>query len=268
METGVRESDYASGSPSDRLADWKPLIGGQPMPNANGEPGDNQAGEPNAGSDELAHLKARIERLETQLAQLEDRDAMERQVTERVINTLTQVKTPALPAKSAETASQSRESAPIHTPADRADPFDFTSPPPVYREPEVAKSKPAPSVNTGTAAGQALAVFTQAAPNQGANWKYWWSKIPILTELGLMVRMYFDPRYRLSRFAQFGVPTLLGLMLMNYFTFSFFFNFPLLGAFFERGVLVVLAVLLYKVLAREVGRYELVLDYIRRYSPR
>jgi hypothetical protein len=87
-------------------------------------------------------------------------------------------------------------------------------------------------------------------------------------EVRLMARMYVDPRYRLSRVAQFGVPIVLSLMVLNYLLFAFW-SLPLLSLVFpfvERLVLIVLAVALYKLLSREAARYEAVLAYLSRYG--
>ncbi|MFO0852623.1 MAG: hypothetical protein U0871_29285 [Gemmataceae bacterium] len=96
-----------------------------------------------------------------------------------------------------------------------------------------------------------------------------WTRLQVFKELRLMARMYLDPRYRLSRTGQFGVPIVVGLMFLNYLTFNWVIAIPLLpfvGTLAERTVLVVLAVVLYKVLAREAARYEAVLNYLARYT--
>lgn len=93
-----------------------------------------------------------------------------------------------------------------------------------------------------------------------------WGRIPVLAEFGLMFRMYVDPRYRLSRVAQFGVPLVFGLMVLNYITFAYFFAIPIVGLVFERLALIVLSVVLYKILSREAARYAAVLEYLTRYA--
>jgi hypothetical protein len=96
-----------------------------------------------------------------------------------------------------------------------------------------------------------------------------WGRVPVLRELRLMLGMYFDPRYRLSRPGQLGIPAVLGLMLLNYFFFNAIIGFPLLpfvGGVFERLFLIVLAVVLYKLLSREAARYEAVLRYLSQYA--
>ena len=96
-----------------------------------------------------------------------------------------------------------------------------------------------------------------------------WGRVPPLRELRLVLGMYFDPRYRLSRPGQLGIPAVAGLMVLNYLFFNWVIAVPLLpivGVVCERSVLVVLAVVLYKLLSREAGRYEAVLEYLGRYA--
>jgi hypothetical protein len=90
-----------------------------------------------------------------------------------------------------------------------------------------------------------------------------WDRLGSLREFKLMFRMYFDPRYRLSRVVQFAVPIVLGLMVLNYF---FAAGIPFIGFFVERIVLVILGVVLYKLLSREAARYDAVLKYLAVYG--
>jgi hypothetical protein len=95
------------------------------------------------------------------------------------------------------------------------------------------------------------------------------TRVPIVNEFVLMAKMYFDPRYRLSRVAQFGVPSVLAMMFFSYVFFNHLFSvpfIPLVSVVFERIALVVLAVVLYKVLSREASRYASVLNYLARYG--
>jgi hypothetical protein len=90
-----------------------------------------------------------------------------------------------------------------------------------------------------------------------------WLLAQVAGEFRLMVKMYVDPRYRLSRFGQFGVPLVVALMVLNYF---FIAAMPFVGFLVERLVLIVLAVVLYKLLAREAVRYKAVLEYLAQYG--
>ena len=96
-----------------------------------------------------------------------------------------------------------------------------------------------------------------------------WGRLPPLRELRLVLGMYFDPRYRLSRPGQLGIPAVLALMLLDYLFFNWVIAIPLLpivGVVCERVVLVGLAVVLYKLLGREAARYEAVLAYLTRHA--
>lgn len=93
-----------------------------------------------------------------------------------------------------------------------------------------------------------------------------WNRFGLVREFPLMFRMYFDSRYRLSRLGQFGVPLLLGLAVLNYLTFTIAWPVPVFAPIMERIGLVVIAVALYKVLAREAARYADVLEYLARYA--
>lgn len=105
---------------------------------------------------------------------------------------------------------------------------------------------------------QSLAV--QAATHTA---KGFWERLGVARELRLMSKMFFDPRYRTSRWAQIGAPVVVGLMVLNYF---FVGGMPIVGFLFERLVLIVLAVALYKILSREAARYGEVLAYLARYG--
>ena len=89
----------------------------------------------------------------------------------------------------------------------------------------------------------------------------------IWAEIVLVSRMYFDPRYRISRTAQFVVPGICLLFALNYFLFNAWFPvIPVITPIGERLVCVILAVVLYKVMTRELQRYRDVLDYLSRFG--
>jgi hypothetical protein len=95
-----------------------------------------------------------------------------------------------------------------------------------------------------------------------------WFLAQLWAEFRLLARMYFDPRYRVSRTAQLVVPVVLGLFALNYFAFSVWFSVAVISPVAERVVCVLLGVFLYKVLVRELTRYRGVLDYWAKYPPR
>ena len=91
-----------------------------------------------------------------------------------------------------------------------------------------------------------------------------WRKWPVVREILMVFRLYFDRRYSPTRWAQLGVPTILVLLVLNWAFFYFAFTLPIASQLLERLVLMVLAVLLFHVLAAEVRRYAEVLDYLAR----
>ncbi|MBM3982211.1 MAG: hypothetical protein FJ304_18490 [Planctomycetes bacterium] len=93
-----------------------------------------------------------------------------------------------------------------------------------------------------------------------------WLLAQLWAEFRLALKMYFDPRYRLSRTAQVALPLVAVLLVLNYFVFALWVTVPVLSPVAERLLAVVLVVLAYRVLASELDRYRTVLDYLARYS--
>ena len=93
-----------------------------------------------------------------------------------------------------------------------------------------------------------------------------WFLAQLFDEARLAVHMYFDSRYRVSRLFQLLAPTVLALFALNYFFFAVWFSFPVVSPVLERIGCVVLGVLLYRLLTRELARYRDVLDYLARYA--
>lgn len=83
-----------------------------------------------------------------------------------------------------------------------------------------------------------------------------WLLIELLRDCGATLRMYMDPRYRVRRSTQLMVPAIIGVLIANYFLWNLLFlHVPVLTEIVERLIDIVLAVLLYKVLIREISRY-------------
>jgi hypothetical protein len=82
-----------------------------------------------------------------------------------------------------------------------------------------------------------------------------WLIVELLRETGSALRMYLDPRYRVRRSTQMMVPLLLGLIALNYIVFAQLFDIWIISPISERLIFLVLAVLLYKLVSREVTRY-------------
>lgn len=87
-------------------------------------------------------------------------------------------------------------------------------------------------------------------------------------EARLAARMYFDPRYRISRTAQVVFPLVAVLLVFNYFLFGWWLAVPIVSPVAERLLDAALAVFAYRVLARELDRYRAVLDYLARFTAR
>jgi hypothetical protein len=93
-----------------------------------------------------------------------------------------------------------------------------------------------------------------------------WFFSNVIAELRLIFSMYFDPRYRISRTTQFALPGLVLLLIFNYCLFSLWIPIPFLSPVLERLLAVILGILIYKLLTREVIRYREVLAYLARYG--
>ncbi len=93
-----------------------------------------------------------------------------------------------------------------------------------------------------------------------------WFFYQLIVEMRLILHMYFDPRYRISRTTQFVLPALVLLVVLNYFVFSQFLNLVLISPILERLLDLILCVVGYKLLTVELGRYREVLDYLSRYG--
>ena len=119
--------------------------------------------------------------------------------------------------------------------------------------------------HTAQTAGLVPASVAGIEPEEQPEGARFWRWLGTFREFPTMLRMYFDSRYRLSRMGQLTAPVLVGLMVLNYVFFSFW-SVPILAPIFERLLLVILAVLLYKVLARETIRYSSVLKYLSHYG--
>ena len=95
-----------------------------------------------------------------------------------------------------------------------------------------------------------------------------WFFAQLWAEMVLALKMYVDPRYRVSRTAQLAFPLFSVLLVLNYFVFAVWFAYPIVSPVLERLLDVVIVVIAYRVLVRELDRYRAVLDYLARYSPK
>jgi hypothetical protein len=87
-----------------------------------------------------------------------------------------------------------------------------------------------------------------------------WLLFDLIREFGITAKMYMDSRYRVRRGTQLLVPLILILFGLNYLVFNYtILDVPVFKHIFESLIEIVLAVLLYKVLMREVARYRQVI---------
>ncbi|AMV28912.1 hypothetical protein VT84_31250 [Gemmata sp. SH-PL17] len=95
-----------------------------------------------------------------------------------------------------------------------------------------------------------------------------WFVAQIWAEVRLAMRMYFDPRYRISRTAQVAFPLVGVLLALNYFLFSVWFSVAFVSPIAERLLDALVVLLGYRILIRELDRYRAVLDYLSRFNTR
>lgn len=86
-----------------------------------------------------------------------------------------------------------------------------------------------------------------------------WVLTEFLRDIATILRMYVDPRYRLRRTTQLFIPMMLCLFFLNYWIIG---SFPLLGPILREVGTILLSILLYKILYREMVRYrEVIAQY-------
>ncbi len=95
-----------------------------------------------------------------------------------------------------------------------------------------------------------------------------WLLMELLRDLGTTVRMYLDPRYRVRRATQMLVPLILLLFGFNCFFFNVVFTLPVISTALEKLADVILAILLYKIISRELVRYREVIAQLMTWQTR
>jgi hypothetical protein len=96
----------------------------------------------------------------------------------------------------------------------------------------------------------------------------WGSWLQSVAELRLLITMYFDPHYRISRLTHFGLIALAGWLVFNYFFFAVWFAVPVVSPVIERLLVVVATLIAHKLLKIELIRYRRVRDYMSRWYHR
>lgn len=134
-------------------------------------------------------------------------------------------------------------------------------PPEGYTRP--GSPPPPPGPNPLATLGTAVEMAQMTGHLPGGK-KRAWLKWPVIRELIMVFRLYFDKRYSPTRAAQLGVPAILLLMVVNWAFFYFAFTLPVVAQILERLVIIGLSMVLYVILANEVRRYAQVLEYLTK----
>src|SRR5262249_53965215 len=82
-----------------------------------------------------------------------------------------------------------------------------------------------------------------------------WLPFELLAEMRVMLRMYLDPRYRLTWQTRVLPPVFLLGMFLSWWIIG---AIPVVGFLFDRALFLVLAYMLFKVLIREATRYRMI----------
>ncbi len=93
-----------------------------------------------------------------------------------------------------------------------------------------------------------------------------WLLMELIRDFSATVHMYLDPRYRVRRSTQLLVPLIIGLFVLNCVFFNAVFAVPILSQIVEKLGDVILAVLLYKVVSRELVRYRQVIAQLLQWQ--
>ncbi len=93
-----------------------------------------------------------------------------------------------------------------------------------------------------------------------------WFFTQLFAEMRLAVRMYLDRNYRVSHTTQFALPAIALILAFNYFLLGAWIGIPVVSPLLERLVAVLLGIIGYKILLRELTRYREVLEYLSRYG--
>ena len=212
---------------------------------------DEYDGRPRVNGRRGEPLEERVRRLEAWVQELQESRVTEDAVADRVILRLRATAGDALPLVTAEGV--------LLEPAAAAAPAALALPAPTPA-PDMTAAAPMPGPPPSGAV-----LHPPEAPDPA---RRRWLLPQLWDELRLMARMYFDSRYRVSRTAQFALPVILVLFALNYFVFAVTFALPVVSPVLERLVCVLLGVLFYKLLTREIARYRAVLDYLAQHGGR
>jgi hypothetical protein len=172
----------------------------------------------------LASLTQRVEKLEAAMSQVQDVQAFEQRIAERVANRIQREK----PAPAAEPASPVLAKAAALLGAGK------------QLIPSLVRQDAAPAASSPR----------QAHPASTRMWLVW----ELLAEARTILRMYVDPRWSLSWMGRIVPPVLLAAFVLVYYWVPFT-SFYVVGPLLEKSVQLVIAFVLFKVLGHEARRY-------------
>lgn len=180
-------------------------------------------------------LEQRLRRLEDAIAAMQDQQAVEERLLERLINRVTpDASRPRLP-------NLEPSPSPI---------------PPAHAQSHSQSPQPSPTpalldaVIADTPAGQIVKTAVYAK-QQASRWLI----IDILRDLSDIVRMYFDNRYHVSRQAKIVPMIVLIVMILSYLYFTFMVPLPIVNTICDKIFDVFLILYLYRFLCREADHY-------------
>jgi len=119
-----------------------------------------------------------------------------------------------------------------------------------------------PPAQSESVAADGTATAAPAAPPQDAA-RPGWLLVELYRELRTMLRMFTDYRYRMSWSGKVVIPAALAIAFVSWFLFSG--RLWVLGDVVDKSVDLVLVILVYKALSREVQRYRDLLARVYRY---
>jgi hypothetical protein len=134
------------------------------------------------------------------------------------------------------------------------------------RHAQVEPATPDASGEMPDKANSGHAELQMAVASRPATARRPWLLMELIRDFSATVRMYLDPRYRVRRSTQLLVPAIIALFALNCFFFNAVFTAPILSQIAEKLGDVILAILLYKVVSRELVRYRQVIAQLMEWQ--
>jgi hypothetical protein len=184
-----------------------------------------------ASTETVEAVEQRVRRLEDAVAALQDTQLMEDRVVERIVQRVDHVTLPR------------HESRGLIV--------------------EAGRMLPAKTIEASPADGLASADSPSGVEAVAVAARSTWLLMEVFRDFRAIVRMFTDYRYRMTWTARIVLVVAISVAVLSWFLLSG--NFLGVGTAIDRVVLVVVVVVIYKVLSREVERYRELLSRIYRY---